>query len=59
VGLDYLQRKRIHNLPGQPTPVLHHPHCEEVPSHIGEELPMLQVMAVSPQTTEKRLAIDL
>ena len=25
VGLEYLQRRRIHNLPGQPVPVLHHP----------------------------------
>jgi len=25
VGLEYLQRSRLHNLPGQPVPVLHHP----------------------------------
>jgi len=25
VGLEYLQRRRLHNLPGQPVPVLHHP----------------------------------
>ena len=29
-GLECLQRRRIHNLPGQPVPVLCHPLCEEV-----------------------------
>jgi len=29
-GLEYLQRRRLHNLPGQPVPVLHHPQREEV-----------------------------
>ena len=47
VGLEYLQRRRIHNPPGQPVPVLRHPHCEEFSSHIGAELPVLQFMAVS------------
>ena len=45
-SLEYLQRRRLHNFPGQPVPVL--PHCAEVPSHIGAKLPMLQFMAVSP-----------
>jgi len=53
----------VHNLRGQPVPVLHHSHCEEVPLHIGEELPMLQVwpypLVLAPQTTEKRLAMSL
>ena len=40
-GLEYLQR-RIHNIPGQPVPVLRHLHCEEVPSHIGAELSVQQ-----------------
>jgi len=30
VGLEYLQGKRIHSLPGQPVPVLCHPQSEEV-----------------------------
>ena len=47
-GLEYLQRRTMHNPPGQPVPVLHHPHCEEVPLHIGAELLMLQFMAISP-----------
>jgi len=29
-GLEYLQRRRPHSLPGQPVPVLHHPQREEV-----------------------------
>ena len=44
VGLEYLQRRTIHNLPGQPFPVLHHPHYEDT----GAELPMLKFMAISP-----------
>jgi len=28
--LEYLQRRRLHNLPGQPVPVLCHPQSEEV-----------------------------
>jgi len=35
-GLEYLQRRRIHNLPGQPVPVLRHPQREE-----AEEVPHL------------------
>ena len=30
VDLEYFQRRRLHNLPGQPVPVLHHPQSEEV-----------------------------
>ena len=29
-GLEYLQRRRLHNLPGQPVPGLRHPQREEV-----------------------------
>jgi len=31
--LEYLQRRRLHNLPGQPLPVLHHPQREEILPH--------------------------
>ena len=48
MGLEYLQRSRIHNLPVQPVLVLRHPYCEEVPLHTGVELPMLKFMAISP-----------
>ena len=47
--LEYLQRRRLHNLPGQPVPVLRHPHREEVLTHIRAKLPMLQLMSVSPR----------
>ena len=29
-GVDYLQRRRLHNLSGQPVPALHDPHCEDL-----------------------------
>ena len=29
-GLEYLQRRRLHNLPGQPVPVLRHPQREDL-----------------------------
>jgi len=48
VGLEHIQRRRLHNLFGQPIPVLCQPHCGEVPLHIGTELSILQFMAVSP-----------
>jgi len=37
-GLEYLQRRRIHNLSGQPVPVLCHPQREEVLPHGQLEL---------------------
>ena len=46
VGLEYLQRRRLHNLPGQPVPVFHHPQSEEVLPHVQTELPMLQFVPV-------------
>jgi len=44
-GLEYLQRSRLHNLPGQPVPVLRHPQSEEV---LQTELPLLQFVPVAP-----------
>ena len=41
-GLEYLQRRRLHNLPGQPVPVLRHPQREDVLPHVQTELPMFQ-----------------
>ena len=38
VGLEYLQRRRLHHLPGQPVPVLHHPQSEEVMLHYTDSL---------------------
>ena len=38
-GLEYLQRRRLHNFPGQPVPGLRHPQREEVLPHVQTELP--------------------
>ena len=46
-GLEYLQRRRLHNLPGQPVPVLCHPQSKEVLPHVQTELPMLQFVPFS------------
>ena len=35
-GLEYLQRRRLHHLPGQPVPVLRHPQREVLP-HLQTE----------------------
>ena len=60
-GLEYLQRRRLHNLPGQPATGLCHPQREEVLPHVQMELPMLQFVPVAPVlslgTTEKSLAL--
>ena len=47
-GLEYLQRRRLHNLPRQPVPVLRHPQREEVLPHVQMELPMLQFVPIAP-----------
>jgi len=47
-GLEHLQRRRLHNLPGQPVPVLRHPQREEVLPHIQLKLPVLQFVPVAP-----------
>ena len=48
VGLEYLQRRRLHNLRGQPVPALCHPQREEVLPHVQLELPMLQFVPIAP-----------
>ena len=48
-GLEYLQRRRLHNLPGQPVPVLRHPQREEVLPHVQTELPVLQFVPIAPR----------
>ena len=47
-GLEHLQRRRLHSLPGQPGPGLRHPQREEVLPHLQLELPMLQFVPVAP-----------
>ena len=51
MGLEYLQRRRLHNPSGQPFPVLCHPQSEEVLPHVQTELPMLQFVPVAPSST--------
>ena len=48
VGLEYLQRQRIHSFSGQPVPVLRHPQSEEVLPHVQRELASLQFVPVAP-----------
>ena len=48
VGFEYLQRRRLHNLSGQPVPVLHHPQRDEVLLHVQMELPMFHFVSVVP-----------
>jgi len=48
-GLEYLQRRRLHNLPGQPVPVLPHPQRVEVLPHVQLELPLLQFVPIAPR----------
>jgi len=45
VGFEYLQRRRLHNLHGQPVPWL--PQSEEVLPHVQTELPLLQFVPVA------------
>ena len=47
-GLEYLQRRRLHNLPGQPVPGLRHPRREEVLPHVQTELPVPQFVPIAP-----------
>jgi len=47
-GLEYLQRRRLHNLLGQPVPVLRHPQREKILPHVQTELPVLQFVPIAP-----------
>ena len=47
-GLEYLQRRRLHNPPGQPVPGLRHPQREEVLPRVQLELPLPQFVPVAP-----------
>jgi len=58
-GFEYHQRRRIHNISGQPVPVVRHPQMEEVLPYVQVELPMFQFVPValdlSLGTTENSL----
>ena len=47
-GFEYLQRRRLHSLSGQPVPVLGHPQSKEVFSHVQMELPVFQFVPIAP-----------
>ena len=47
-GLEYLQRRRLHNLLGQSVPVLHHPQREEALPHVQTELRVPQFVPIAP-----------
>jgi len=47
-GFEYLQRRRLHSLPGQPVPVLRHSQREEVLPHVHTELPVPQFVPIAP-----------
>ena len=48
-GLEYPQRRRPHNLPKQPVPLVCHPQNEEVLPHVQRELPVLQFVMNEPR----------
>ena len=54
MGLEYLHRRSLHTLSGQPVSVLQHPCHKEVLLHVSTELPMFQFQAITfcPTTTD-------
>ena len=47
-GLESSPERRIHNLPGQPVPVLRHSQREEVLPDVQTELPVPQFVPIAP-----------
>ena len=47
-ALEYLLRRRLHHLPGQPVPVLRHPQSEEVLPRVQMELLTLHLVPTDP-----------
>jgi len=58
-GFGYLQRRRLHNLPGQPVPVLRHAQREEVLPHVQTELPVLQFVPVAPCPVASKFNLEM
>jgi len=62
VGLEYLQRRRLHSLPRQPVPVLCHPQSEDVLPHVRQNFLCFSLcplpLVLSLGTTEKSLALS-
>lgn len=47
-GLEYLQKKRLHNLYRQPVPVLHQPQSKKFLPHVQMELSVFQFVPLAP-----------
>lgn len=47
IVLEYLQRKRVHNLSGQPVPVSGNTHSKEILLHVQVEFPVDQFLCVT------------
>ena len=48
--LEYLHRRTLHNISGQPVPVLHHTYCKEVLPHVSMELkltPLVPLLTIT------------
>lgn len=45
-GVDYLQRRSLHSLNGQPVPVFCHPHSK-MPPHIEPEPTVIRFMSIA------------
>ena len=54
LGLEYLRRKRLHNLPGQPVPVLRLPQREEVKFLRSEKSPRPKFLFWKPRKLKLR-----
>ena len=53
-GFEDLQRRRLHNFPGQPVPGLCHPQREAVLPHVQTELPVPQFVPIAPCSGDSR-----
>jgi len=62
MGLEYLQRRRVHNLPGQPVPVLCHPFVKNFFCILMQNILCSSLcpfpLVLFPQTTEKRFSMS-
>jgi len=58
MGFEYLQGGRLHNLSGQPVPVLGHPHSKKVLLNVLRGPPIFPFVPITsgPPATEKSLS---
>jgi len=57
VGLEYLQTRRLHNLLGQPVPVLRHPQSEEVLPPLAFFLSRVRRSSLMSKKMWKKMAV--